>query len=148
VGGGPQEELRTLAAELGIEGQCRFLGHRRDIFDVIAASDLLVHPSLHEAQCQVLIEAMALGVPVISSTVGAAEEMVIPGSNGWLVPPRDEPALIRALGEAVSDRQRLRAYGLAGQELVRRLYPIERMTTGYEALYVEQLQGQRAEMGA
>jgi starch synthase (maltosyl-transferring) len=143
VGSGEQRELRALAAELGVAERCRFLGHRRDILDVISASDLIVHPSLSEAQCHVLIEAMALGRSVISSTVGAAEEMVIPGENGWLIPPRDQQALVEALREAVSDPERLRVYGEAGRQLVRKLYPIERMVRGYEAIYDEELGGDR-----
>jgi glycosyltransferase involved in cell wall biosynthesis len=139
VGGGDQTRLRTLATGLGIAEQCRFLGHRADVLDVISASDVLVHPSLSEAQSHVLIEAMALGRPVISSTVGAAEEMVVPGRNGWLIPPRDQPALVAALLEAASDRERLRAFGAAGRQQVHQLYPIERMVSGYQAVYEEEL---------
>jgi glycosyltransferase involved in cell wall biosynthesis len=139
VGGGPQEELRALARERGVAERCMFLGFRRDVLDVMAASDLIVHPSLHEAQCHVLIEAMALGRTLISSNVGAAEEMVIPGENGWLIPPADEASLVAALRDALSDRQRLNVYGQRGQQLVRQLYPIERMLAGYEAVYGNQL---------
>jgi glycosyltransferase involved in cell wall biosynthesis len=98
-----------------------------------------VHPSLHEAQCHVLIEAMALGLPVISSTVGAAEEMITPGINGWLVPARDEEGLVKAIKEAVADPERARRYGQAGARSIRELYPIERMVRGYEAIYREEL---------
>ena len=114
----------------------------------MARSDLIVHPSLHEAQCHVLIEAMALGRTMISSTVGAAEEMVIPGENGWLVPPADEPALVAALRDALSDPERLRVYGERGQKLIRTLYPIERMMAGYEAVYGDQLSRYRPAMSA
>jgi glycosyltransferase involved in cell wall biosynthesis len=139
VGRGEQGELKGLAARLGIAERCLFLGHRQDILDVISASDLIVHPSLSEAQCHVLIEAMALGRPVIASTVGAAEEMVVPGQNGWLIPPRDQAALVAALREAVSDPERLRAYGESGRRVIQTIYPLERMVRGYEAVYREEL---------
>jgi glycosyltransferase involved in cell wall biosynthesis len=148
VGGGPQDGLRALADNLRIGHQCLFLGHRQDIFDVMAASDLMVHPSLSEAQCHVLIEAMALGKSIIASTVGAAEEMIIPGENGWLVPSQDHVALVAALCEAVSDPERLRLYGEAGQKFICGLYPIERMIQGYKAIYHEELLGRAMPVAA
>lgn len=139
VGRGDTTQLAALAARLGIADRVLFLGHRPDIFDVLAASDAIVHPSLSEAQCHVLIEAMALGRTVIASTVGAAEEMIVPGETGWLIPPRDQPALVAALRDAVSDPARLRRYGEAGREAIQKIYPLERMVRGYEAVYREEL---------
>jgi glycosyltransferase involved in cell wall biosynthesis len=139
VGPGDSTAAKRLAQQRGVSDQCRFIGHRNDCFDVMAASDVLVHPSLHEAQCQVLIEALALGKAVIASDVGAAEDIVFPEKTGWLIRPRDDDALLAAMREAAADRNRLAAYGEAGQRLVRELYPIERMSRGYEAIYAEQV---------
>jgi glycosyltransferase involved in cell wall biosynthesis len=96
-----------------------------------------VHPSLSEAQSQVIIEALALSRPVIASDVGAASDAVIPNQTGWLVPARDERALARALTDAASDRARLRAFGDAGRRLVHATYSIEQMASGYRAIYEE-----------
>ena len=139
LGGGETRELEQLAAGLGLGDRCRFLGHRSDVFDVMAAADIIAHPSWHEAQCQVLIEAMALGRPVISSTVGAARDIVLPDRTGWLVPADDHPGLVGAIEEAASDRERLRRFGAAGSDLVHALYPIEKMAAGYQSIYEEQL---------
>jgi glycosyltransferase involved in cell wall biosynthesis len=105
------------------------------LFDIMAAANIIVHPSRHEAQCQVLIEAMALGRPVIATNVGAAEEIVIPGETGWLVPSDDPEALGRALTEAAISPARTLQYGLRGRELVRRKYPIANMANGYLRVY-------------
>jgi glycosyltransferase involved in cell wall biosynthesis len=139
VGQGDSTAAKRLAHERGVSDLCRFIGHRNDCFDVMAASDVLVHPSLTETQCQVLIEAFALGRAVIASDVGAAEDIVFPEKTGWLIQPRDDHALLAAMREAAADRNRLAAYGETGQRLVRDLYPIERMSRGYEAIYAEQV---------
>lgn len=139
VGAGDSSELEQLARRLGVAERCHFLGFRKDCFDVMAACDVIVHPSVSEAQSQVIIEAMALGRPVIASDVGAAPDSVLPGKTGWLVPARDDVGLSAALRDAASNRARLSAYGLAGQKLVHELYPIENMARGYQAIYAEQV---------
>ncbi len=143
VGGGPQEGLRGLAGKLNIAHRCIFTGHRSDVYDVISAADVIVHPSLHEAQCQVIIEAMALERPVVATAVGSADEVILPGRTGWIVPPRDHIALARALSEAILDPERARAYGSAGRSLVYSMYPIGKIMNEYMELYCRLLQKKR-----
>jgi glycosyltransferase involved in cell wall biosynthesis len=136
AGTGPEEKkLKEAVGAYGFADQCLFVGFRTDLFDIMAAANIIVHPSRHEAQCQVLIEAMALGRPVIATNVGAAEEIVIPGETGWLVPSDDPEALGRALTEAAISPARTLQYGLRGRELVRRKYPIANMANGYLRVY-------------
>ncbi len=135
IGGGPQEELRQKAAQLGWADRCLFLGYRSDVYDLMAASDLVVHPSFSEAQCQVVIEALALACPLVATDVGATADAVVPGRTGWLVPARDAGALASAIGEALADRERARAFGVAGQQRVHEMYPIKRMIEAYDELY-------------
>ncbi len=136
VGEGPSESsLRQLARTLGLADRCIFAGFRSDVYNVMAAADLIVHPSLSEAQCQVLIEALALARPVVATKVGAASELLIPGKTGWLVPPRDPTALATAISEALQDPTRAHRYGCAGRARVRAMYPIERMLAAYEEVY-------------
>lgn len=139
AGSGPCEELRALARQQGVAERCRFLGHRSDVFDVMAAADIVAHPSYTEAQCQAIIEAMALGRPVVATSVGAAEEMIETGKTGWLVPPGDAEALSRSLKDALEDPARSSEIGRAGRVRIRALYPMERMLTGYDAIYRQRL---------
>lgn len=140
VGDGPQRKsLQASAQHLGVAGRCIFTGYRADAYDIMAASDLMVHPSFSEAHSLTIIEALSLGCSVVATKVGAAEEVVIPGETGWLVSPRDHSALGQSLHEALIDPGRAHAYAQAGRELVRSKYPIGRMIEGYEAVYARHL---------
>lgn len=75
----------------------RFLGVRSDIRDLYAASDAVVLPSLWEGMPNVILEALASGLPVVATNVGGVSEVVNDGENGFLVPTRDPVALAQAL---------------------------------------------------
>jgi glycosyltransferase involved in cell wall biosynthesis len=140
VGSGPQQEsLETLARELGVRERVVFAGYRADVYDVVAASDLVAHPSLSEAHSLTLVEALHLGRGVVATDVGAAREVIIPGETGWLVAANDEAALGEAIREALSNPDNARARALAGQRMVHSMYPVEKMIAGYEAVYARHL---------
>lgn len=91
------QRLRQTADELGIAGQVRFLGARRDIPALMQALDLLVVNSLEEPCGLVVLEGMASGLPVIATAVGGNPEILHHGSSGWLVPARRDAALAQAI---------------------------------------------------
>ena len=106
VGDGPQlAELRQLASSLGVSGRVRFVGKRDDAATLIAAADLFVLSSRNEGMANVLLEAMAAGVPVISTDVSGARESIGErhgrGMAGWIVPPDDVDALSGALATVI-----------------------------------------------
>ena len=84
----------------------------------LQAADLFVFPSEYEGFGLSIVEAMAAGLPIVTTPVGAATEVVRPGSNGWLVPVADAPALAAALGEALAAREAWPALGAAGRAAV------------------------------
>jgi glycosyltransferase involved in cell wall biosynthesis len=90
--------------------------------EFLAASDLLVLPSVREQFGLVLVEAMACGIPPIAADCFGPKDIVEPGRTGWLVPPDDEAALTRALVEAVNDPGERRARGEAGHAVARERY--------------------------
>jgi glycosyltransferase involved in cell wall biosynthesis len=144
VGSGPDEAaLKRLAGELGVSARAHFLGHRSDVFDVMAACDLIVQPSLSEAQNQVVNEAMALGLPVVATRVGAAPDEIEEGVSGWLAPPGDPRGLAQSVAQALCDPAQARRAALAGQERVRQAYPVERTVSAYLNLYEELLAARR-----
>jgi glycosyltransferase involved in cell wall biosynthesis len=136
VGTGPCEsELRTLAESLGIAARVHMLGFRRNAYDYIAHCDILLMPSLHEGLPYTLLEAMALGVPVVASRVGGLGEVIQDRRTGLLVPPQDMNALavaIRILHQDSALRTRL---GEAARQLQRTQYSLEAMTQSYLQLY-------------
>ena len=68
---------------------------------LLKTADVLVHASLWEGMPNVVLEAMAAGLPVIGTAVEGTEDLVVPGQTGWLVPPREPQILSRVLIEAV-----------------------------------------------
>jgi L-malate glycosyltransferase len=97
VGDGPlHDDLVITASELGLGRACVFAGARDDIFDVLAAMDVFVLPSLHEGIPMALLEAMSVGKPVVATAVGGVPEIVTDHENGLLVSPRDDRALANA----------------------------------------------------
>lgn len=94
AGSGPEEaRLRELAASLGIADRVLFAGHRDDVHDVLRAMDIFVISSDHEGLPMVLLEAMALGVPVVARAVGGVPEVIEDGKSGLLVASADPEAL-------------------------------------------------------
>jgi len=140
AGIGPDEALlREQAQRLGLAERVIFLGQRSDVFDVMAACDIIVHPSLSEAQNQVINEAMALGRPVVATDVGAAPEVIFPNRSGWLALPNDAASLAQALAEAIRSPDLRRDFAAAGQHIVLERYPIQKMTAQHLELYQSQL---------
>ena len=109
-----RDGLRARAAELGIADGVEFLGDRRDALDWIAALDVLLAPSWEEPFGRTIVEAMAIGTPVIATSVGGPAEIVEDGVSGRLVPPRDPAALAAAALELLASpelRERFEAEG-------------------------------------
>jgi glycosyltransferase involved in cell wall biosynthesis len=104
VGDGPQhDDLRSLAASLGIAGPVTFAGHREDIADLLPSFRVLVVPSRSDGTPLVIHEAMLAGVPVIGSNVGGIPDRLRGGDLGTLVPPGDADALAGALCGVLAD---------------------------------------------
>ena len=97
AGDGPlMEELKQKAISLGIDNNVRFLGFREDIIDILNCFDIFVMSSHHEGIPMVLLEAMALQKPVVSTAVGGVREVIEDNLSGLLVKPGDVRALALA----------------------------------------------------
>jgi glycosyltransferase involved in cell wall biosynthesis len=136
IGAGPAESaLRREADRLGLSGQVVFLGVRHDVPAILAASDLFVLPSRNEGLSQALLEAMALGTPVVATDVGGTADVVQPEQTGWLVAPGDSTALACAMDAALGNPSRARIYADAGRQLVWREFSLGLHATRLEGLY-------------
>jgi glycosyltransferase involved in cell wall biosynthesis len=132
--------LRALAIALGLGERVVFAGFRREIPEVLAASDLLVHAATRpESFGLALCEAMAAGRPVIATDLGGAREIVISGETGWLVPPGDPEALAEAILALLGDAERRRAMGRAAERRARAAFDARRMVAQFEQLLDEVL---------
>jgi glycosyltransferase involved in cell wall biosynthesis len=127
------------AARLGLEDRVIFTGFRRDVPAVLAALDVLVLSSVHEAVSQVLLQALAVGTPVVTTAVGGTPEVIRDGETGRLVPPADPQALARAVLDSLADPVRARALARAGQALIQAHYTLDTTMARTTALYRELL---------
>jgi glycosyltransferase involved in cell wall biosynthesis len=96
-----------------------FTGFTDDVPPYLAASDAFVLPSYREGLPRSIIEAMHLGLPVISTDIRGPREEVEEGVTGQLVPPRDPEALARAMARLLADRERARRMGMEGRRRAR-----------------------------
>jgi glycosyltransferase involved in cell wall biosynthesis len=104
VGDGPgAAAARDQASRLGLDGSIIWTGVRRDVERLLPAFDVAVLASLDEGLPRSIVEAMAAGVPVVASDVGAVHEVVIDGRTGRLVPPRDPEALASGVLALLAD---------------------------------------------
>lgn len=135
--GAYEQALRQRAEELGIADRVVFVGYREDAARVVAAADVFALPSWTEGLPLVVLEAMALGRPVVATTVGGTPELVADGETGLLVPPRDVEALTAALKRVLDDEALRRRFGEAGKRRVAERFSSEAMTREVLALYDE-----------
>jgi glycosyltransferase involved in cell wall biosynthesis len=130
-----REELQARVRELGLSKNIHFLGSRRDVPDLLAASDLFVLPSLWEGLPMALVEAMAAGIPVVATAVSGTVQVMIPGETGLVVPPGNTQMLTRAIIELLSDPIRAQAMGVAATQRVQAEFSAEKQANEYLALY-------------
>ena len=136
------DEVRRRVSDLGLAEHATMTGFRRDIPEVMAALDVLVLPSIRsEATSQVIPQALAVGTPVVATTVGGSPELVRDGETGRLVPPEDPPALARAVLEILRDPERARAMGRAGQAAISAGLTLDASMARTTAVYRELLAG-------
>ena len=147
VGEGPQRaELEGQARQLGIEGSVRFLGRRMDVPEILAVTDILVHPSLEEGFCNAILEAMAAGKPVVATAVGGNPEAVADGETGILVPPKDPESLAQAVLALMKEPEKALKMGLAGRARVEREFGLQAMVERYEQVYLDLLERKKVRL--
>jgi len=134
VGDGPERgAMEALAASLDLPNVA-FLGERADVPDLLAAADLFVLPSLFEGLPLVVLEAMALSVPVVATRIGGTIE-ALGGDHPFQVTPRDPSALAHAIVSALADKAGSRAVGIQGRRRFEERFTAERMGRETAELY-------------
>jgi len=136
---GDLERMQRLAESEGVADRVRFLGERADARSLMAAADVYVHPSTVEAFGVALLEAMALGRPVVATAVGGVTELVKDGETGILVPPGDPDALAAGIERLLDDRDCAARLGSAAGRHASTRHGLEPMVRAIEAVYDEVL---------
>jgi glycosyltransferase involved in cell wall biosynthesis len=137
VGAGPlRKELEKQAGDLGLmPSVVEFLGSVSEMAPIYTESDILVLTSQHEGTPNVLLEAMASGLPVVATRVGGVAEIVRHGENGFLVDPGDEEGLCAAVRRLVDDPQLKFGMGRNGRQYVEANHAVEGLPPMLAHLY-------------
>ena len=140
VGEGPEREnLLAQARQLGVADAVHLLGFRDDVPDLIAASDVLVHPARVEGFGFAVAEGMAAGLPTVVTDASSLPEIVTHGATGFLFPVDDGPQLEMALGRYLTDPQLRAAHGEAGRKRVQTEFEIGAKMIQLENLFQTEL---------
>ena len=138
AGSGPEERsLRKLAASLQLSGRLTFVDGGVAMAGYLEAIDIYCLPSLQQGLGVLMLEAMALGRPVIASGVGGVMTVIEDNVNGLIVPPSDSRALGDRIVELLQDRDKARRIAAAGQQMVRDRFNENRMLDEILQVYRE-----------
>jgi glycosyltransferase involved in cell wall biosynthesis len=146
AGSGPQERnIRKYIEGNGLAGKVIMTGHREDVPQILKSLDLFILPSYsNEATSQVIPQAMAMGIPVISTFAGGIGEVVKDGETGKLVPPRDAPALSEAIFWAYQNGEETRKMAKKARKFVLKDFTLTGMIDKTESVYRELLERHEA----
>lgn len=133
--GNTAAELDRQVQTLGLEARVRFLGHRADVPEILAAADIFVFPSLFEGMPGALIEAMALGLPAVAFDIPAVREVVEPDVEALLVPPGNAAALAAAVAALLDDPQHRQRLGASGRRTFLERFVLDRSVERMWAFY-------------
>jgi glycosyltransferase involved in cell wall biosynthesis len=140
VGPGDANWLIDLIDAKGLKKHIKCLPSRSDIAALIAASDLVVHPSLVDSFSQLIIEVQGVGTPLIATDIAAAREQIIDGVTGLIVPPRDSSSIANAVKLLYKDEKLRAKMGNAARDYVRHKFSLDRMYSEQVACYQKVLQ--------
>ena len=133
------EELKQEVTDLGVEDAVIFTGFVSDTRVVTSLLDIVLVPSIIPEACpRTIIEAMAVGTPVIATPLGGSKELVT-SETGVLVPPEDASAIADAIATLATDREQLQAMGAASRNRAEQLFSSEKNTALTEDVYTELL---------
>ncbi len=129
--------LEAKARALGVADRVSFLGYMKDARPILARAHAALCSSRSEGLGIALLEAMAMGVPVVGFAVGGVPEIVADGTTGLLCRPDDVAALGATMREALASGARLAEMGDAARESVVQRFSVKAMATGYGPVYAE-----------
>jgi glycosyltransferase involved in cell wall biosynthesis len=142
VGDGPNlPAVRRLAAAILPPGSFRFIPPQADLRPLFRQAGLLALSSRTEALPNVVLEAMAAGLPVAATAVGGVPELVTPARTGWLAAAGDAPGLAAALGRLLENPDQCRAFGRAGRTRAVGDFSLKTMAQRYEGVLDRLLAG-------
>jgi lipopolysaccharide heptosyltransferase II len=139
-----REELQVLARRLGIYDSVEFLGTRKDVPQLLAKTDVLVMSTIvPEAFGRVILEAQAVGVPVVATSVGGVVEIIDHEQTGLLVMPKDSDAMAEAVLRILSDKKLAQKFVTAARQKIESKFLLRHMADSTINVYEELLKSMR-----
>jgi glycosyltransferase involved in cell wall biosynthesis len=142
VGTGPLEDkLKVLVSQLQLNSHVEFTGFKENVFETLRQLDIFVLPSRIEGCPISVLEAMAIGLPVVATNIGGNPELVRDGETGLLIPYNNPDRLAQAVLDLLQDKEKANTMGLKGQEVAfAEFHPskfVKRLEDLYYRLYSE-----------
>ena len=137
--GGERQKLELLSEELNLTNHVEFLGERSDVSQLLPQAGFFVSSSRTEGISLTLLEAMAVGLPVVTTRVGGNPEIVIEGKTGRLVSANSPEGLALAMRDLLKDQEGWPVYGELARQRVEQHFNVRNMVRQYEDLYRELL---------
>jgi glycosyltransferase involved in cell wall biosynthesis len=135
-GDGPDyADLSASIAAAGLTDSIRCPGHEKNLIGCLKGADILVNPSLSEGLPNIVLEGMAVGVPVIATAVGGVPEMLTDRQNGLLVPAADSKALSAALQSLAADRDLQKQVTHAAARTIKETFSFQQQFADIAAVY-------------
>lgn len=134
------QRLREMTTQYGLDSKVHFVGFQRNPADYMAAMDIVLHTSVEaEPFGLVVLEAMALRKPLVSTTIGGPRDIVLEGVTGFLTPAGDSDALAHRVLQLLADPQLMRSMGVAGYQRLAQSFTAKRNVEEITRLYDELL---------
>ncbi|HYW69218.1 MAG TPA: glycosyltransferase [bacterium] len=146
--GGQRGALEAEALESGVADAVVFAGHRTDVRDLVAASDVYVLSSRNEGMANTLLEAMSVGAPIVATDVSGSAEAVRDGVDGLIVPSEDGRALSAAVLRLLGDPDLAARLGGSAREQAELRFSYDRMASEFESMLIEAIEARRGQPGA
>jgi len=137
-------DLQNLIDQKGISEACQIWDFQPSIDPYLKGCDLFVLASLFEGMPNVVMEAMAVGKPVVATDVNGARELMEDGQTGVIVPPKKPEILAKAIEELINDPKRCELFGEKGKARVLNHFTIEKMVEQLEVFFTEKLEQKSA----
>ncbi len=133
--GALRTELAQLVNRYDLSDRVQMPGFCDDIFSMLSTAHLFVLPSLHESSPNALIEAMAVGLPCIASSVGGVIDLIDHQENGLLIPPRASTALAEAINDLLANQELAVSLGRNARRKIEKMFDNDRSIQQLEAVY-------------
>lgn len=142
AGDGPDRAaLEELSRKLGLAARVKFLGFVKEMPELYRALDLLLFTSRYEGTCLTVLEALAMGLPLVCSQVDGPAELLKSGREALLVPPGQKELFVEEVCRVLQDRSFAQGLAQAGQAKVRGHHSVKAVIQRVEAFYLQCLEG-------